>query len=164
MRYARRAVKRVFVAVATVIFLALCGLASSTSAQTVIVPGPPITIAQRIFQGIEHFAPHDRFWLDPQGGDTEAETSNDFQSSVSFSCETCGSYDVDGWFLDYFSSHNDAVSYAILTIQLEGPPDVSPYFPVYVAGDAVMTGPAPARVIRAFSLAVRKPVVTYRHG
>jgi hypothetical protein len=149
--------KRLPVALVIGVYLALAGLTGTAAAKTVIVPRPPISTAQRIFQGIEHFDPHDRFWLDPQGGDVE--TNN--QSSITFACLTCGAYDSDGWFLDYYTSHRGAVSNTISTIQLEGPP---PYFPIYLAGNATMTGPAPLRVIRAFSEAVRKPVVTYRHS
>lgn len=140
-------------------------LTGRVSAQTVIVPGPPITIAQRIFQGIEHFDPHDRLWLQPQGIDAQAATENGYQSSLIFACTNCDPYyDSVPLFLDYFTSHSAAISNAVNTIQLEGPPDISPYFPVYVAGDATMTGPAPPRIVRAFSLAVRKQVVTYKHS
>jgi hypothetical protein len=126
----------------------------------------PIGLAQRIFQGIEHFLPHDRF------GNVSANTTPGApygfagQSLVGFSCLTCDQRD---WFWGFtiwvFGSHDAAVGFAVQTIKVdeEAGPGLDPFVPQYVAGDAVM-GPAPERIVEAFGLAVGQPVVTVAAG
>ncbi len=130
------------------------------------IPPPPPTIglAQRFFNGIVHYLPHDRFSGLKVYGPTNCG-GVDCDSSVGFQCPTCGAqfqgYPFYGFTIITFTSHYAALSYAITriwTAQVLGF-DLSIYGPNYVAGNAVLQQ-APDRMVSAFGLAVGQPVVT----
>jgi Bacterial Ig-like domain (group 3) len=120
---------------------------------------PPVTLAGEIFQRFQQYLPDDRFSYgsEPLG----ALFGFVPDSSVNFSCLTCGQNWPYGFSIIVFRSHDAALGYAVSTIkQAELVGDIQfPYGPQYVAGDAVL-GPAPDRFITAFGRAVGQPVVT----
>jgi Bacterial Ig-like domain (group 3) len=121
-------------------------------------PPPTVPLAQRLFNGIVHFLPSDRF--------ANLVVAPPPADSVSFHCSTCGSQFAGYPFFNNFEitvypSHSAALTSAIATIvtaQHLGF-ELSIYAPKYVAGNALLSQ-APDRVVKAFGLAIGQPVVT----
>jgi hypothetical protein len=133
----------------TVLALSTLGLANLTG----VAAAQPIGVAQRIFQGIEHFDPDDTFAM------TAAEVEEApiaVESFADFACLMCsgpyrGSFTID-WYRSKEAAAFDALSRAALETSF-------PYTMFYLAGRAEMTGPAPSRIVKAFGDAVGDQVV-----
>jgi len=132
----------------TGVALALAALTGTASAQTT-EPG----MAERIFEGIEHYDPGDNFVM------TASETEKApiaVESWADFTCLMCaGPYHASliiNWYRSKEAADLDAASRASLETDF-------PYTMYYLAGQAEMTGPAPLRIVKAFGLAVGEQVV-----
>jgi hypothetical protein len=122
------------------------------------VPPPTVGFAQRIFQGVQHYAPNDRFERTSVNVYPDAPSGSP-ESSVGFRCLTCGAGQPFpyAFTVDWYGSRDAAVGDVVSYIKIAQ--SITPgqaYAPQYVAGNAVMgpsaptPWPPPERIVTAF--------------